>query len=87
MLAQRKKKIRKNKPLLSTVGDFVDRTLTPSNKKDWHKIRYYNRLDKSVKDEFRNESDGFPGDIDEKVANVALVILSAYVGTKCFPRK
>ena len=32
------------KPSLSKVGEAVDRVLTPSSPKDWHKIRFFQRV-------------------------------------------
>ena len=36
--------IEKGKPSLSKVGEAVDRVLTPSSPKDWHKIRFFQRV-------------------------------------------
>ena len=36
--------IEKGKPSLSKVEEAVDRVLTPSSPKDWHKIRFFQRV-------------------------------------------
>ena len=36
--------IEKGKPSLSKVGEAVDRVLTPSSPKDWHKIHFFQRV-------------------------------------------
>ena len=43
-LEECRNKILKDKPSLSTAGDSVDRITTPSDKKDWQIIRYFNRV-------------------------------------------
>ena len=39
-----RERIEKGKPSLSKVGEAVDRVLTPSSPKDWHKIRFFQRV-------------------------------------------
>ncbi|KAJ7390204.1 hypothetical protein OS493_026714 [Desmophyllum pertusum] len=81
-----RERILKEKSLaLSTAGDCVDRILNPSDRKDWHKIRYFNRMKKSIKDEFQKKSVGLciPGDM-ARGGNVAVATFSANIGTKCF---
>ena len=39
-----RERIEKDKPSLSKVGEAVDRVLTPSSPKDWHKIRFFQRV-------------------------------------------
>ena len=36
--------IENGKPSLSKVEEAVDRVLTPSSPKDWHKIRFFQRV-------------------------------------------
>ena len=36
--------IKNGKPSLSKVEEAVDRVLTPSSPKDWHKIRFFQRV-------------------------------------------
>ena len=39
-----RERIEKGKPSQSKVGEAVDRVLTPSSPKDWHKIRFFQRV-------------------------------------------
>ena len=39
-----RKRIENGKPSLSKVEEAVDRVLTPSSPKDWHKIRFFQRV-------------------------------------------
>ena len=39
-----REQIENDKPSLSKVGEAVDRVLTPSSPKDWHKIRFFQRV-------------------------------------------
>lgn len=39
-----KESIREHKPSLSKVEEAVDQVLTPSSPKDWHEIRFFERV-------------------------------------------
>lgn len=50
-----KEKIEKEKPKKASVGDLVDGILAPSAKKDWQKIRFFERMSNTIRKTFREK--------------------------------
>lgn len=61
-----RKRIENGKPSLSKVEEAVDRVLTPSSPKDWHKIRFFQRVNDSVKEKFRKFQALYSVKLEEK---------------------